>query len=505
MSSWGLKRSWGFFAMVVVVVLAGCRSEPEPPFGKGHPSMERLDGQWVMRGETLTWPLGDTQLATSDTELSNAEVTVAGVVAGASVTGSPPEISFTVPHSIPAGLQVVTIELDGVPVAETTVNVFGDDVILGEITLVVAAGMTEDDIAEMIGSTEFAFVGDPRPLGAEHGPCSGELITISVHDEDTAAALNRLQEQSGFADTIWHSDPKSGYDSGAGALGWGTGLGDGLQPARSGSFDGNGTVIAVIDTGVSPHRELGLRLLSEFGYDFVDEGSAALDAFGSVGHGTAVAVLAAGAKLGVAPGAEVLPVRVCDENGVCHTPDIALGLCHALSTTERQLSGMSNLVLNLSFGGETPNAMIDAILRYAVENDVLVAASGGNEGQQGSPPHFPAAGNVAGVVAVAALEKGSGDGSDWIPASFSSSGSYLDIAAPGVGLKSGTSSGGYQPKFAGTSFATASAAGALALWREAQPGMSPERIEQALKDAARQLPYPEDQVGAGMLDWSESP
>jgi subtilisin len=112
-----------------------------------------------------------------------------------------------------------------------------------------------------------------------------------------------------------------------------------------------------------------------------------------------------------------------------------------------------------------------------------------------------------GMLAVAALRASSLDEleGDWKPASFSTRGDYLDIAAPGVDLTSGNSSGGYSSGYSGTSFATGLVSGALAVWREVNPGMSAADVEAGLKAAARRLDYSEDEVGAGMLDLSNEP
>ncbi|HEU4743513.1 MAG TPA: S8/S53 family peptidase [Meiothermus sp.] len=60
--------------------------------------------------------------------------------------------------------------------------------------------------------------------------------------------------------------------------------------------------------------------------------------------------------------------------------------------------------------------------------------------------------------------------------------------------------------YTGTSFAAPSVAGALALWREAQPGAIPQQIEQAIKTRPRPFrELPPTEVGRGMLDLCGQP
>lgn len=88
-------------------------------------------------------------------------------------------------------------------------------------------------------------------------------------------------------------------------------------------------------------------------------------------------------------------------------------------------------------------------MQYAVGKSVVVVAAGGNERQEGNPVTYPA--NYAGVIGVAATDRYRN------AASFSNTGRYVDIAAPGVGIMStyrtGTSYGSYVA-MSGTSMAT---------------------------------------------------
>ncbi len=91
-----------------------------------------------------------------------------------------------------------------------------------------------------------------------------------------------------------------------------------------------------------------------------------------------------------------------------------------------------------------------------------------------------------------------GAGSDWQTADFSTRGTYVDVAAPGAGVTSGTPQGGTL-NFEGTSFATPQVAGALALWRQVNPQLASDALASQLTAQAAELLADRDEVGAGRL------
>ncbi len=137
-------------------------------------------------------------------------------------------------------------------------------------------------------------------------------------------------------------------------------------------------------------------------------------------------------------------------------------------------------------------------LEAALSQGIPVAAAAGNQGNQGSPAHYPAALDLPGLVAVAALER------DLSPAPYSTRGAYVDLSAPGTGLECLTPGGG-QGLCTGTSLATPLVAGAMALWLEKDPALTPAQLQQRLEENARSLPFSPQEVGKGMLDLSQKP
>lgn len=230
----------------------------------------------------------------------------------------------------------------------------------------------------------------------------------------------------------------------------------GLPGTRSAA--GPGTIVAVLDTGVSPtHPELAGRVLP--GVDFVSMDD---DADDENGHGTAVAAMIAadGANgVGIAGACWhcfILPVRVLSSAGAAPWARVATGVVWAVDHGAR--------VINISISGTGESAELRGAIAYAASRDVLVVASAGNSGDE--RPQYPAA--FDGVVGVAATDA-AGTLYDW-----SSRGSWVDLAVPGCSplpMILGTYAWA-----CGTSFAAPLASGLAALARGADPEASAATI-----------------------------
>jgi subtilisin family serine protease len=114
-------------------------------------------------------------------------------------------------------------------------------------------------------------------------------------------------------------------------------------------------------------------------------------------------------------------------------------------------------VINLSFGGEDDDPLLEEAILLAYRSGSLVVAAAGNDGLEGSPKNFPA--DYPHVLTVGATNE-SGR-----VAAFSSISPNLDLAAPGVRIAvadpTGASPAGYS-QVNGTSFAAPIVSGAAA-------------------------------------------
>jgi subtilisin family serine protease len=248
--------------------------------------------------------------------------------------------------------------------------------------------------------------------------------------------------------------------------------------------------IAILDSGVSDVPELQGRLRP--GYNVTNRSTNTNDIDG---HGTAVAAVAAasGGVRGVSPTSPIIPIRIFDDRGDSTAEDFIAGIERAIA--------LGAGVINISGAGSaagvdpaTRRAVQDAIFK-AVSKGIPVIAPTGNEG--GSTLDAPA--TYPHVIAVGATDESGAQ------ASFSNSGSGIDVVAPGSGITTAAPSflcsSGYGT-VSGTSFSAPAVAGAAALLLQLHPGLDPLQLGDMLRLHGLRTPAPgwSIETGFGMLD-----
>lgn len=231
--------------------------------------------------------------------------------------------------------------------------------------------------------------------------------------------------------------------------------------------------IAIVDTGVAAtHPDLRGRVCS--GVAFLAGDGVARTGKGAAdpqGHGTHVAGIAAAATsdgvgvAGVAPRARLVPVRVMDDSGRGYASDVARGIVWAVDHGAE--------VINLSLGGPGTPSMESAV-DYALGHGVVVVAAAGNDGP-GGQASFPGA--FDGAIAVASYDRGGA------VSSFSTRGTYVDVAAPGRSILSSLRTGDWG-FMSGTSMATPHVAGLAALLMADDPSRTPSQVRQRIESTA---------------------
>lgn len=203
---------------------------------------------------------------------------------------------------------------------------------------------------------------------------------------------------------------------------------------------GKGVLVAVLDTGVSPNSAFGSTITSlnlvPLPADLADWN----------GHGTAVASLIIGKDAltpGVAPGADILSVRIADDLGQSNTMLIAKGIVAAVDAGANPI--------NISLGGSGDSPIVRNAIDYANKAGVVIVASAGNDGF--GQLAFPA-GN-AGVIAVGAVD------AMGTAMAFSNNGKTLAAAAPGYIINAAWT-GDQAVGFTGTSASAPIMTGAIA-------------------------------------------
>jgi len=293
-------------------------------------------------------------------------------------------------------------------------------------------------------------------------------------------------------------------------------------------------IVAVVDTGIlSRHPDLTGQWID--GYDFVSSADRARDGDGidpdpedpgdgdsaasSSFHGTHVSgtVAAAGDNgigvSGVAYGARIMPLRALGAGGAGTTYDVdqAIRFAAGLANDSGTLPTRPADIINLSLGGAPFSQSSQALYRQVRAAGVVMVASAGNEAS--SMPSYPAA--YDGVISVAAVD------AQRQRASYSNTGSSVDIAAPGgdssvdlngdgypdgVLSTGGLGSGGnYGYTFlSGTSMAAPHVAGVIALMKSVNPDLSPADIDALIMggDLSDDLGAPgrDNQYGHGLVN-----
>lgn len=246
---------------------------------------------------------------------------------------------------------------------------------------------------------------------------------------------------------------------------------------------GQGAVVAVIDTGISrTHPDLAGAVLG--GFNALDPKKP--DAWDDdQGHGSHVAGTIAGKRdgkgvVGVAPLAKLYAVKVLDADGNGGYSSVIAGIEWAVKKGAK--------VANMSLGAdEGSEALKRAVAAANKAGMTIVAAAGNSGGPVGFPASYPE------TLAIAAS-----DVKDAV-AEFSSRGPEVDFIAPGVDVKSVNKDGGWV-ELSGTSMATPHVAGLAAL-AVARGAATPAAVRAMLKKAATPLPGLTPQLqGMGMID-----
>ncbi len=251
--------------------------------------------------------------------------------------------------------------------------------------------------------------------------------------------------------------------------------------------------VAILDTGVDPgHPLFAGRIVG--GWDFVDNDSDPTDVLtgvdsngdgvpdGAYGHGTHVAGIVAL----TAPTARLLIGRVLDSEGRGDVRTVAAGIRWAVANGAK--------VINLSLGLLRTSSAIAVALREAEAQGVVCVASAGNWGAA-TPVEYPA--SSATVIAVAA------DDAYSRPAAFSSYGSFVAVAAPGVDVRSAFPGGGYR-LWSGTSMSAPFVSGTAAIVKGLRPEWTRIEVLSLLRSGAHPLSGMSTaqfgQFGSGAID-----
>ena len=285
---------------------------------------------------------------------------------------------------------------------------------------------------------------------------------------------------------------------------------------------GRGVGVAVIDTGIAgdiPDFQTpgwsGSRVIAS-----AVTNPCAKTANDEYGHGTHVAGLIAGNSLlyppdhkyfgrymGVAPRANLVSVKVSDDDGNTTVLDVIYGIQFAVDNKTQYGIRVVNLSLSSAAAESYTTDPLDAAVEQAWNSGLVVVAAAGNEALLNDGVTFAPANDPWAITVGALDDRGTWTRLDDILAPWSSHGLTQDgvrkpeVLAPGAGLVSALAP---ESDFAhlcptcivesryfragGTSMSTAVASGAVALLLEAHPTWTPNQVKGALMATLEDVP-----------------
>ncbi|MGH2559509.1 MAG: S8 family peptidase [Thermomicrobiales bacterium] len=274
----------------------------------------------------------------------------------------------------------------------------------------------------------------------------------------------------------------------------------GLQATNvaASQYTGRGVRVAVLDTGLDlDHPDFAGRAITAESFvagEEVQDGH---------GHGTHVIGTACGPqqpgvlpRYGVASEAEIFAGKVLNNRGSGTDGEILAGIQWAMQ------NGCA--IVSMSLGatvlpGDPYSTVFELAAQRALARGTLIVAAAGNDSARPAsiqPVSHPA--NCPSIMAVGALDP------ELLVASFSNGGinpegGDLDIAAPGVDVRSSWPRPILYRTINGTSMATPHVAGIAGLFAEANPATRGRDLWDLVVRGVRSLPAPPRDVGAGLV------
>ena len=294
-------------------------------------------------------------------------------------------------------------------------------------------------------------------------------------------------------------------------------------------LQGQGVGIAILDSGVNPNGDLytnmgvnrqvaNIRFNTDYNQNTSD----------GYGHGTHVSSVAAGdgsdsngKYIGVAPMANVINVKVTNDDGSARASDVILGLQWVLENKNTYNIRVVNISFNSTVDESYHTSPLDAAVEILWFNKIVVVVSAGN---QANGILYPPANDPFIITVGATDDKGTASINDDIVASFSAFGTTTDgivkpdLVAPGnnvIARMVNTNMGMAKAhpanvisqtyfKMSGTSVSAPMVSGAVAILLQSEPNLTPDQVKYRLMTTANTTwnGYNSTKAGAGYLDIS---
>ncbi len=276
----------------------------------------------------------------------------------------------------------------------------------------------------------------------------------------------------------------------------------------TGGFTGRNVGVASLDTGCFLHEDFKHRVIA-----FSDMVQKHLVPYDENGHGSHICGIiggdgqaSGGLYRGVAPGCNLIPIKVLDRRGNGYASDVLSGLRFIRENREK----LGIRIVNISVGSLSRKSMGEnsALVRGvndAWDDGLVVVVAAGNMGPKRGTITTP--GISRKVITVGCSDDNKEVnvmGSRMVDYSGRGpTGSCIckpDVVAPGAAVTSCSNQAGKYTTKSGTSMATPLVSGAIALLLEKYPDMSNRDVKLRLRERCTDLGLPQNQQGWGLLD-----
>jgi lantibiotic leader peptide-processing serine protease len=362
-----------------------------------------------------------------------------------------------------------------------------------------------------LGATETAYMPDFKfmAVSSTHPDFRTELEALNVNVDIDFAVAKPLSASHArtFSASTANSNPEFGIQWNLQAIS--------APAAWALGYKGQGVRVAVIDDGFFiNHPDLAANMNQTLGRNFVQlpgENPLNVTPYNVAGfsHGSHVSGIIAAADnsvgiIGVAPQAEILPIKVFGPQGETQISWIAQAIVYAANNGAKVINLSLGGIINKSAGGQVTMGLYHQAIQYATAQGATVICGAGNDAidfdHNGSVEVFPAGSPQA--LCISATSP-----ANWlpsvlsnldIPTSYTNFGtSRIDFAAPGGDfdapgeLYDGVYSSGLATDYifaAGTSQAAPHVAGVAALLIGKNGGsMPPAQVKTKLRQSADDL------------------